>query len=162
MERHSLSFALNNQPHRDALHASGGEAATDLLPEQLRDIVAIQPIQDPASFLSTNQRIVDFSRVVDRLLNGFFGDFVEDEPLDRHLRLEHFIQVPADGLAFAVFVCREIQVFGVLQCFSQFGNLLLLVSRNDIDRREAILDVHPQVRPGFLLELFGHFLRPFR
>ena len=40
-------------------------------------------------------------------LIAFFGDLVEDDPLDRHLRLEDLLQVPADRLALAIGVGRE-------------------------------------------------------
>ena len=48
-------------------------------------------------------------------MDRFLGDFVKHQPMDRHFRLEHLAEMPTDGLPFAVFVRRQIEVFGVLQ-----------------------------------------------
>ena len=42
------------------------------------------------------------------------GDLVEDHPLHRHLGGEDLGQVPGDGLAFAVLVCGQIDLAGLL------------------------------------------------
>ena len=44
-------LALADQPHRDRLHAAGGQPAPHLLPEQRADLVADQAVEDAARLL---------------------------------------------------------------------------------------------------------------
>ncbi len=115
-EGHPLPLALDDQPHRHALHAAGRKPRPNLPPQQRRDVVAVQPVDDPPHLLGPDQVLVDlragcFKRVADRL----FGDLVKHQPMHRHLRLEHLAKMPTDGLALAVFVRRQIEFFGVFQ-----------------------------------------------
>ena len=68
--------------------------------------------------------------------------------------------MPTDGLSFAVFVRRQVEVLGVLQSGLQLADLRGLLRRNDVDRIEILGDIHSQVGPIFLLELLGHFFGP--
>ena len=88
-ERATLFLALDDQPDGDALHAAGAETRLHLLPEHRRQRVAVQPIEDAAAFLRADQVLVDVARVLERLVDGVFGDLVEDDAADRNLRLEH-------------------------------------------------------------------------
>ena len=96
------------------------------------------------------------------LANRFLGDFVEDKAIDRHLGLQDFAQMPTNGLSFAVFIRRQIEVFGVLQGGLQLPHLLCLLLRHDVDRLEILLDVDAQVGPILLLKLLGHLLGSLR
>src|SRR5688500_1404196 len=49
-ERHSLPLALHDQPHCYALYAAGRELGTHFPPQQGRDFVPVQPIDNPPSF----------------------------------------------------------------------------------------------------------------
>ena len=55
-ERHPLALALDDEPRRDRLHAAGGEAARDLLPEDGRDLVAVEAVEDAARLLRVTRR----------------------------------------------------------------------------------------------------------
>ena len=101
-EREPLLFAIDDQPDGDALDAAGAQAGLDLLPQHRRQRVAVEAIEDAAAFLRAHQVVVDVVRLLDRLVDGLLGDLVEDDPLDRNLRLQHLEQVPADRLALAV------------------------------------------------------------
>ena len=70
--------------------------------------VAVQAIENAAALLRPHQILVDVVRVVHGLANGLLGDLVKDDPLDRHLRLENLLQVPADRLALAIRVGRQV------------------------------------------------------
>ena len=94
--------------------------------------------------------------MLERLLDRVFGDLVEDDAADGDLRLEHLRQVPADRLAFAVRVGGEQQLGRVLQRRLQVRDLLLLVVRDDVVRREVAVDVHAEPAPVLLLDLLGH------
>src|SRR5688572_112412 len=95
-ERAALFFALDDEPHRHALHAAGAEAGLHLFPEHRREGVTVKAIENPPALLRTDEVFVDLSRVVERLAHRLFGDFVKDNAADGDLRLEHLRKVPAD------------------------------------------------------------------
>ena len=87
-EGHPLAFALDDQPHGDALHAAGRELRPDLAPEERRDFVAVKPVENSAGFLCADEAGVDVARRFERRVDGRFGDFVEHQAMDGHLRLQ--------------------------------------------------------------------------
>ena len=152
-ERPPLALALDDEPRRDRLHASGREAAHDLLPEHRRDLVAVEAVEDASRLLRVDEPRVDVARLAERAVDRLLRDLVEDHAPDRHLRLQHLQQVPGDRLALAVFVGREQELVGVLQELLQLADLLLLVRVDDVERLEVVLDVDAEPRPLLLLVL---------
>ncbi len=114
-ERHPLPLALDDQPHRHALHAAGRQLRPHLAPQQRRNLVAIQPVDDPPGFLRPHQVVVDLARMRQRFLDGFLGDFVKYQAMHRHLGLEQLLQMPTDRFALAVFVGRQVEIAGALE-----------------------------------------------
>ena len=162
VERHPLPLAIDDQPHRDALHAAGRKLRPHLLPQQRRDFIAVQPVDDPPRFLGPHQVGVDLPRMGQRFLDRLFRDLVEHQPMDRHLRLEQLVEMPTDGLAFAVFVRRQIQVFGLLDQPLELADLGRLAGRDDIERIEILVDIHAQPRPGLIAIFVGNLAGPLR
>ncbi len=70
--------------------------------------------------------------------------------------------MPTDGLSFAVFVRRQIQGVGLLQLVFKQLDLLALARRNDVDRREVVVDVDAQVGPRLSFVLGRNLLGPLR
>ena len=161
-EGHPLALALHDQACRHGLDAAGGEPARDLAPEDGRDLVAVQAVEDPPGLLRVDQAHVDLPRLLERALDRRAGDLVEDHPPDRHLRLQHLDQVPGDGLALAILVRREQELLRVGQPLAQLADLALLVGVDDVQRLEVVLDVDAETRPGLLLELVRNLLRAGR
>ncbi len=73
--------------------------------------------------------------------------------MDWHFWLEHLVQMPRDRFPFAVFVRRQIEVFGLLDRILQFADLLLFLRWNDVHRLKPLVGIHPQIGPRFRLEL---------
>ena len=78
--------------------------------------------------------------MIERLLDGVLGDLVLD--------------VPGDGLAFAIGVGGQQQLRRILHRGLEVRDLLLLVVGNDVVRRELVLDVDAEPPPLLLLDLF--------
>ena len=76
------------------------------------------------------------------------GTTMEHEPVDRHFRLEQLEQVPADGLSLTVLVRRQIESVCLFELVFEQLDLFALTGRNDVDRREIVLHVDAQIRPG--------------
>ena len=161
-KRHAFAFAFDDQSNGHTLHAAGGKLGSHLTPQQRRDFVTVQAVENSARFLRTDEAIVDVARRLQRGLDRVLGDFVENEPVNGHLRLKNFEQVPTDGLALAVFVRREIEGVGVFQLVLQELDLFALAGRNDVDRREIVVDVDAQVRPGLAFKLRRNLGRTLR
>ena len=144
-EGDDLAFALDEQPHGDALHAARRQRRPHLLPQHGRQLETDQTIQHAARLLGVDQIHVDRPRVLDSLQNGPLRNFVEDDPLrplDRET--QHFGQVPCDGLSFAVFIGSEPHGLRLRE-FRELVHDLLLVARNLIDGLEAVVDIDSEV-----------------
>ncbi len=113
-ERHAQPLALDDQAHRDALHAPGRQVRTDLAPQQGRDLIAVQAVE-MRRVSCADQILVDVAWMQEGLFDGLFRDFVKHQPMDGHLGLQQLLQVPTDGLSLAVFVGGQVEVFGVLE-----------------------------------------------
>ena len=79
----ALAFALDHEAHRYRLDAAGGEALHDLLPEHRRDLVAVEPVEDPPRLLRVDQPLVDVAGLAERALDRVARDLVEDHPAHR-------------------------------------------------------------------------------
>ena len=161
-ERHPFALALHNEPGRDRLDSPCREPAHDLLPEDGRDLVAVEPVEDAARLLRIDEPLVDAARLLQRALDRVPRDLVEDHPPDRDLRLQHLEQVPRNRLPLAVLVRREQHLVRLGDALLQRLDGLLLVRVDDVERLEIVLDVNAQPRPRLLLVLrrdFGCALR---
>ena len=113
----------------------------DLAPQDGRDLVAVEAVEDAAGLLRLDQPLVELARIspsarsiASRVISwktrrrcGTFG-------------LEHLQQVPADRLALAVFVGREQQLVGALERVLELCDRLLLVVGDDVERLEVLVD----------------------
>jgi hypothetical protein len=101
-KRETFFLAIDDEAYGDALHAAGAQAGLDFLPEDRRQRIAVEAIENAAALLGAYQVVVDVVRLRDRLLDGLLRNLVKDDALDRDLRPEHLEEVPADRLAFAI------------------------------------------------------------
>ena len=161
-ERHPLALALDDEPRRHRLDTAGREPGHDLLPEDRRHLVAVEPVEDPPRLLRVDKPLVDLARLLERLLDRVAGDLVEDHPPHGNLRLQHLEQVPGDRLALAVLVRREQELVGAGELLLQLRDRLLLVRVDDVERLESVLDVNPEARPRLPLVLLGDLGRAVR
>jgi len=127
-----LALAFDDQPQSDGLHAPGGKAATNLVPQQRRNLVAHDAVEHAPGLLRIHQVLIDFARVLECLLHGPLGDLVEADAHDalgsalRRLGAvaELAGKVPGDGFAFAIRVGRQVDCVGILGKLLQPGQNL--------------------------------------
>src|SRR5208283_5417263 len=148
-ESPDLALAFDDQPQRHRLHTSRRQPAPHLVPQQGRDLVAHQPVQHAPRLLGVDKRRVDLAGVVEGPLDGIGGDLVERNPEDLRpaglFRLQLFLQVGADRLAFAVGVGREVDRAGLLGAALQLVDQLLLAFDDYVGGAEIALHVDRQV-----------------
>src|SRR5690606_41546644 len=86
-EDHPIPYPHHDDPDRHALNPPRRQLGLDLLPKDGGDLVAVEPVEDPAGFLGGDQTLVELSRVGKRLLDGGSSALVEHHPLHRHLQI---------------------------------------------------------------------------
>ena len=145
-ERLDLPFALDHQPHRDGLDATGRQAGTDLPAQERAQGVADEPVDDPAGLLGVDEVGVDVPRVGERLADRPLGDLAEGHPL-RFARRDvgGLRDVPGDGLALPIEVGREVDLVGRLRGLGDLGDLLAAVVGDDVLGGEIVLDVDAEL-----------------
>jgi hypothetical protein len=134
-EGFALGLALDDDAERHRLDAAGAEPPPDLVPEQLRDLVADQAVDDAARLLGADAVLRDLAGLLDRALDGGLGDLVELGPVEggvRRLLLEQLVQVPADRLALAVGVGRQEHALGFLDQARQLRDRLLFSGHHPV------------------------------
>ena len=125
------------------LHAAGREAERELRPDERRDVVADDAIEDAASALRVVEVLVELARVRRRrAATPFFVISWNSTRCDLEAwPLELLRDVPRDGLAFAIGVGREQDVVGLLGRGLELGQDLLLALDDLVRLREVLLDV---------------------
>ncbi len=148
-ERQDLALPLGDESDGDGLHASGREAAAHLFPEERRQLVPDEAIEDSARLLRIHLVRVDLARLQERRSDRALGDLVEQDAVGLGLRQSELLrQVPADGLALTVRVGRDVERLGVGRRLLQLVEHLLLRRQDLVLRLEALLLVDAQLRLG--------------
>ena len=157
-----LPLPVDDQPGRDRLDPARRELRHDLLPQHRGDLVAVEPVEDAPGLVGVDLAVVELGRVGDGAGDRLRGDLVEDHPAGGDLGLELLEQVPGDGLALAVLVCRQVELVGVLEQRLELGDLLLLVGRDDVEGLEVVVDVDAEAGPRLRAELLRDLRRLVR
>ena len=144
-----LALAIDDEPHRHRLHASGRQAAPDLVPQQRREAVAHQPVEHAARLLGVDLLDVDAARVLERRPHRALGDLVEGDAVDVLLRDRQLLgQVPADRLPFPVGVGGDVERVGLLGGLLEIVEHLLLGRRDHVLGLELLLGIHAELGLG--------------
>ena len=144
-----LALPLHDEAHGHRLDATGGQARLDPLPQERRDLVADESIEDPPGLLGVEELHVDRPRVREGLEDGVPGDLGEGHALrTRGLHAQEGRHVERDGLPLTVVVGREDQVLVLLQGPLQVGHVPLRVLGDLVLHRETLIGVDPELGAG--------------
>ena len=141
-----LALALNQQTHRNTLHAACRQTRLDLLPEYGRQLETYQAVQHATSLLRIDQIHIDSSRLLDCAEDCLFGDFVEYDTfgcIDG--QIQHLGQVPSDSLSLAVLIGSQPHGLDAMRQLAQLGYHLFLILRDLIDGAKATVEVDTQI-----------------
>ena len=142
--RPDQEFAVDDQHHRHALDTSGREPTGNFFPQQGRDLVTDDAVEDTASLLGIDHVHVDRTGILERPFDGLLGHLVEDDSLEPLRRQAQFLgQVPGDRLTLTVEVGRQPDVIGLLGNLLQLADGLLLAVNRDVDRLEVVVEIDP-------------------
>ena len=157
-ESHTFTFTRNNHAGSHRLHPTRRQLRHDLLPQHRRNLVAIQAIEDPACFLRVDHLAIEFARRIHSCLNRLLGDLVEHHALDRHLRIQHLVEVPGDRFALTILIRCEINLVGIFHQTLQELDVVFLVAVLDIKGLEVVVDIDPCAGP-LLTFVGGRYVR---
>jgi hypothetical protein len=89
------------------------------------------------------------------LFDGGTSYLVEHHAPDRHLRLEHLDEMPGDGFALTILVCRQIDLVRPRQQLLELLDLALALLGDDIEGLEPVVHVDTETGPRLPLGLGG-------
>ena len=116
-------------------------------PQDRRDPVADQTVQDAPGLLRVEQLQVDAARSKEGVEDRVAGDLGEGHPLGRGgILAEQRGDVEGDRLPLAVVVGREDQVVGVLEGALQIADVALRVLGDLVLHLELVVDVDAELR----------------
>ena len=97
--------------------------------------------------------------MLERFLNRFRGYLVEDDSVKRQgAKIGGLEKVPGDRLTFAVGVCRQVDVAGLLGCIADLFNGAGLFLRHNVFGEEPIVDLDTKVALGKIADVaYGRF-----
>ena len=116
-----LFFPFHDKTGRNGLHTPGRQAAPHLLPQQRTELITDDPVEDAPRLLRIDEIIVDVARLLNAARDDVFRDFIEGHALRLAVRQsEQLLQMPGNGLSFAVRVGCEIDAVRFLRRAFQF------------------------------------------
>ena len=149
VEAADLLLPVHHHAGGHGLDPAGGQAGFDLAPQEGRQLIAHDPVQNAAGLLGIDQVLVDAAGVLDALGNHLFGDLIEGDPLGLVIiQLQQFLQMPGDGLALPVRVRGQVDGLGGLGLLLQFTDQFLFITDGDILGLKAMLNIHAHFALG--------------
>lgn len=138
-----LIFTVDNEPRRDRLHAAGRQALADLLPQKRAELIAHDAVEHAARLLRIDQILVDPARLLDGFAHNVLCDFVEGHALRLLIRdIQQVFQVPRNGLALAVRVGCQKDIFTALGRAAQLRDDLFFSLERLILRLKIVFNIH--------------------
>ena len=149
LEGADLLLPLHHQAGCHRLHTAGRQATADLLPQQRRQLIAHDAVQNTPGLLSIHQVLVDGPGGGNGLVDHLFGDLVEGDPVGLFIGdVQKLLQVPGDGLALTVRVGGQIHLSALLGRLFQGSDGLLLSLDGLVVGLESVFHVHAQLALG--------------
>ena len=153
--RHAVPLPGDHEARGHRLHAASGQGRADLAPQEGRDLVAVEAVEDAAGLLRVHEVRVQVARILQGALDRFLRDFVEHHAAHGNLRLQDLQEVPRDGLTLAVLISCQIEFVALLEELLEFGDLFLLVRVHHVVGRKTVVHVDGEAPERPLLHVLG-------
>ena len=111
-------LALDDEAHSHRLHTTRRKRWLHFFPQKWRKLIANQAVEHTTCLLRIDETHIDFPRIFHRVLDGCFGDFVENDALCvLFLQVKHLIKMPRDGFSLAVLIGCKPHCISILSQF---------------------------------------------
>ena len=145
LEGRDLMLPVADHPGRHGLDPSGGQAAADFFPQQGRELIAHNPVQNPPGLLGVHQTLVDLPGPGNRLTDHPLGDLIEGHAAGLLiLQVQQLFQMPADSFPFPVRVGGQIDHVAGLGGFFQVADNVLFPLDGAVFRFKVVVNIHAQ------------------
>ena len=147
LEGLDFTLAFHNQPQGDGLDSAGAGGLLHRMAEQWTDLVAEQAVQNAAGLLGIHQRLLDLAGVLEGVLDCILRDFMIGDSVEGPLGIvaKVVLEMPGNGLAFAVRVGGQVDFIRLLGLGAQFADDVLPLGGQHIVRLEIMGEVHAEV-----------------
>ena len=143
----TCTFPLHQQSHSHGLHTPRGQAPGHLLPQQRRQGVSHQTVQDASRLLGMHEFHIQLTGLVKSPANRLLGDLVKHHAFHRNLRCKQLQQMPADAFTLSVFISRQQKLVSTFESVLQLLDRFFLVLRHHVKGLEIRLGVHAEIGP---------------
>ena len=149
-ERLNLELTLADEAQRNRLHPSRRSRAGQLAPQHWGQRETDQIVERPPRLLGIDEIHVEVAWVLQGIEHRAFGDLVERDALHRNAvdgiaLLEHRQDMPRDGLALAIGIGGQIEVFGAFQRLGDLAQVLAGPRVRHVGHREVLVRTHRSV-----------------
>ena len=149
-----LVLPVHHQPCGHRLDPARREAPAHLFPQQRRELIAHDPVENPPGLLGVHQVLVDGPGLLDGLGHDALGDFIEGDPVDLVVgNVQQGLEVPGNGLALPVRVGCQIYLIALFREGFQILDDVFLALDRLVDRREIVLQIHAHRALGQIAEV---------
>ena len=153
----NLALAFDDHAQSDRLHAARRQPAAHLVPQQRRDLIADDAVEQAPRLLRIDEVFINVCRMPERFLYRRLGNLVEEHAAHGlpvlAASFEFFLDVPADGLAFAVRVSGDINRISVFSGGLQFADDFLFAGNDSIRRLKVIIEIDADALLGQILDV---------
>ncbi len=138
-----LAFPVDDQLDRHRLHAPRGEPAAHFRPEQRRDFISDEPVENSPGLLCVHAAHIDMMGVFESRESRRFRDLVKLDPLGVG-EFEQLRQVPCDRFTLAIGIGCEVDFRRAFYGAPQLLDHVAFAFDRQIARRKIVLYIDPQ------------------
>ena len=136
----NLAFSVDDEPHCNRLHSSSRQASAHFGPEQWRDFIADEPIENTSGLLGVDPIHIDTVSIFNSRECRGFCNLMELDALG-FWELEQFGKMPCNGFAFAIRVGCEEDLIGCFYCRFEFFDQIALALNRQVARGKSVIDI---------------------
>ena len=159
-----LPLPLHNQSHGDGLHTPRRQAPGNLCPQQRRNHITHNTVQEPAGLLRIHPVVIQIARILEGFLNRPLGDLVKHyTTIFVRLAANGLLKVPGNRLPFSIQIRCQIDMVSRLGQTLELADHLFLAGQNLVTGAPVMIgiDTHTgyQLLAGLTLLVLGFLFR---
>ena len=143
LEGTDLFFAIHHQPSGHRLHTACGQAPSNLFPQQRRQLIAHNAVQNAPGLLGIHQILVNGPWILNTGVYHILCDLIKCNTMYLILvQIQQVFQVPRNCLSLTVRVSCQIHALNLFSGFSEIGNYGFLALQRHILGLKIVIDIY--------------------